>query len=68
MMTADERSESDGDLLHRITLREPESVARLYDQYGRLALALAYRILDDRGAAEDVVQEVFLKVWRRTYV
>ncbi len=67
MVTADESAESDGDLLQRITLRDPEGVARLYDRYGGLAFALAYRILQDRGAAEDVVQEAFLNVWRRAH-
>lgn len=67
MMHVDERVESDGDLLHRITLREPEGVAQLYDRYGGIAFALAYRILDDRGAAEDAVQEAFLNVWRRAH-
>lgn len=66
-VTADESAESDGDLLRRITLREPEGLSRLYDRYGGVAFALAYRILQDRGAAEDVVQEAFLNVWRRAH-
>ncbi|HET9050244.1 MAG TPA: sigma-70 family RNA polymerase sigma factor [Candidatus Dormibacteraeota bacterium] len=37
----------------------------LFDQYGRLAYSLALRILGDPGAAEDVVQESFLSIWRR---
>jgi len=67
MVTADESAESDGDLLRRITLREPEGLSRLYDRYGGVAFALAYRILDDRRAAEDIVQEAFLNVWRRAH-
>jgi len=43
----------------------PQSVEALYDQYGGLAFALAYRILGERGIAEDVVQEAFLTVWRQ---
>jgi len=67
MMLADERAEGDGDLFHRIALREPEGLSRLYDRYGGVAFALAFRILQDRSAAEDVVQEAFLSVWRRAH-
>ena len=42
----------------------PESAASLYDQYGSLAFSLAYRIVQDRGTAEEVVQDAFLAIWR----
>jgi RNA polymerase sigma-70 factor (ECF subfamily) len=42
----------------------PVDIGQLYDQYRGLAFTLAYRILGDAGAAEDVVQEAFLAVWR----
>ena len=35
----------------------------LYDRYGALAYSVAVRVLGDPGKAEDVVQDVFLKVW-----
>jgi len=56
---------SDGDLLARIAARDDAALGLLYDRYSRLALGLAYRVLGDRGQAEDVVQEAFLSVWRR---
>ncbi len=56
---------SDEAVLAAIARRDEAAVAALYDRYGARAYALAYRILQDRGAAEDVVQEVYLGVWRR---
>ena len=38
--------------------------AVLYDRHGRAAYSLAYRIMGERQAAEDLAQEVFLQVWR----
>ncbi len=40
------------------------AIESLYDRYGRLAYGLAFRILNERGAAEDVVQDAFVSVWR----
>jgi len=43
---------------------EQSALAELYDRYGRLAYALALRILRDKALAEDAVQEAFLAIWR----
>jgi RNA polymerase sigma-70 factor (ECF subfamily) len=51
-----------GDLLAQ---GSPEGVEMLYERYGRLAYTLAVRVLGDGAAAEDVVQEAFLAIWRR---
>lgn len=40
--------------------------AVLYDRHGRATYSLAYRMMGERQAAEDLVQEVFLRVWRST--
>jgi RNA polymerase sigma-70 factor (ECF subfamily) len=76
-MTPDLRFESDplvdrrsGDdnaakrLLDRLGQGDPHALAGLYDLYNRLVYSIAYRILKDSGEAEDMVQEVFLKVYR----
>ena len=55
----------DGDLLARLQRRDPEALGDLYDRYGRMVFALILRIVQDRGTAEDLVQETFLRVWNR---
>jgi RNA polymerase sigma-70 factor, ECF subfamily len=55
----------DDALLTAIQGRDEAALGDLYDRYGRLALGVAFRILGERGVAEDVVQEAFLNVWRK---
>ena len=56
---------SDEALLARIAGGDSDALGALYDRYARVAIAVAYRVLGEHGAAEDVVQEAFLAVWRR---
>lgn len=44
----------------------PEAFEAFYDRYSRLAYTVAMRVLSDGAAAEDVVQDAFLAVWRRS--
>ena len=43
---------------------ESWALAELYDRYVRLVFSLAIKVLNDRSGAEEIVQEVFTKVWR----
>jgi RNA polymerase sigma-70 factor (ECF subfamily) len=56
--------EADRALIARIEGRDAGALATLYDRHGGRLLGLAQRILGDTGEAEDVVQEVFLHVWK----
>ncbi len=55
---------SDDTLVKNVELAQPGALDELYGKYGRMAYALALRIIGDEGFAEDVVQEVFLGLWR----
>ncbi|MGY1607083.1 sigma-70 family RNA polymerase sigma factor [Geodermatophilus sp. SYSU D00700] len=54
----------DADLVRRVRAGDRGAVDDLYDRFRRPAFALARRILADDTLAEDVVQDVFLSVWR----
>ena len=53
----------DADLIS-LAESDAEAFATLYDRHSHAAYALAYRMMGERMAAEDLVQEVFLKIWR----
>ncbi|MCC6629314.1 MAG: sigma-70 family RNA polymerase sigma factor [Chloroflexi bacterium] len=55
----------DAALLARLQQHDMRALEEFYDRYSRLAYGLAYRILGDATAAEDVVQEAFVNVWRQ---
>jgi RNA polymerase sigma-70 factor, ECF subfamily len=57
-------AEPDEALLDRLTRKDPAALEALYARYGRMAFALAYRMLGNPETAEDAVQEAFLSVWR----
>ena len=55
---------ADEDLLSLVGQGDAEAFTILYDRYGRTAFFLAYRVMGERQAAEDLVQDAFLKLWR----
>jgi RNA polymerase sigma-70 factor (ECF subfamily) len=56
---------ADVNLLHAIARRDEAALASLYDRYRRILFGLLFRILGSREEAEDILQEVFIQVWRR---
>jgi RNA polymerase sigma-70 factor (ECF subfamily) len=55
---------SDEELIKRVLQREEPALAAIYDRYGRLIYTIAVRITGDRGAAEEVTQDVFQAIWQ----
>ncbi len=55
---------TDEELVALVARNESWALAELYDRYARLVFSLALQILNDRSAGEEIVQEVFAKLWR----
>ncbi len=55
---------ADEDLISLVGEGDAEAFATLYDRHSRPAYSLAYRMMGERQAAEDLAQDAFLKVWR----
>jgi len=51
------------ELMKRIKARDEEALAELYDLYNRLLYGMIISIVKKREEAEDVLQEVFIKIW-----
>jgi RNA polymerase sigma-70 factor (ECF subfamily) len=60
-----ERHDQDAILARRIRSGDREAIGELYDRYAGIAMAVAIRVLRDRGAAEDVVHDAFVAVWQK---
>ncbi|HEV2421581.1 MAG TPA: sigma-70 family RNA polymerase sigma factor [Candidatus Acidoferrales bacterium] len=59
-----ENGASDWSLLERVVRKDESALAALYDRYSGLVYAESIRILRDAGAAEEILQDLFLQVWR----
>jgi RNA polymerase sigma-70 factor (ECF subfamily) len=55
---------ADEDLISLVEAADAEAFSTLYDRHSRAAFSLAYRMMGERQAAEDLTQDAFLKVWR----
>ncbi len=56
---------TDLSLLQRIAAHDTAALAELYDRHSRLLFGLILRIVRDRAEAEEILQDAFVRVWRR---
>ena len=56
--------EQDFTNLHLIKVGDKEALANLYERYSKIVYSVALRTLRNPSCAEDVLQEVFLQIWR----
>ena len=56
-------AEDQGELIEGLQKRDPEALATAYDRYGQVVYSLFLRITRDQSVAEDLVQELFIRVW-----
>jgi RNA polymerase sigma-70 factor, ECF subfamily len=58
----------DMSLLTRIQSGDQAALSALFDRYGTLVYSVALRVLKDASEAEDVMQEIFVRVWANPHV
>src|SRR5438046_1059984 len=56
---------SDVDLMTRIQAGDPDALSLLYDRYNGIVKALILRIIHNDTEADDLLQEVFLEIWKQ---
>ena len=55
---------SDAMLVSAIRSGDEQAMAQLYERYSAIVYSVALRVLGDAGVAEDILQEVFMRLWR----
>ena len=63
-MASAEKTIPDKELVSRVRAGDQNAMGALYDRYSPLVYAVGLRVLADSAAAEDVLQEVFMQLWR----
>ncbi len=67
MESVDYQSLNDQQLMMRLAERDADALTAIYDRYARPIYSLAIKIMGKPERAEEVVQEVFIKLWRKPY-
>jgi RNA polymerase sigma-70 factor (ECF subfamily) len=61
----DLKAASDEELILAFQQKDLQALEEFFERHQRIALAVAYQVLQDRETVEDVLQEAFLAVWRQ---
>ncbi len=59
------RFSKQSDLMVRVAKKDKAAFNQLYDRFSQVVYNLSFRILKDRGEAEEIVQEVFFQIWEK---
>ncbi len=54
----------DASLLSLVERGDEGAMASLFDRYSKVVYSVALRVLRDPASAEDVLQEIFMQIWR----
>ncbi|MEO8607698.1 MAG: sigma-70 family RNA polymerase sigma factor [Chloroflexota bacterium] len=54
-------------LLQQIQAGDEEALVALHAQFANLVYSVAYRVLDDQMAAEEVTQDTFMRIWHKSH-
>src|SRR6516164_8247636 len=57
-------SQDDATLLAQVRRGDEHAMAMLFDRYSKVVYSVALRVLRDPSSAEDILQEVFMQLWR----
>src|SRR5437773_1849273 len=60
-----EEAVADEKLMKQIARRSPDALADLYDRYSAVLKALIIRVVHDEAEADDLLQEIFMQIWRQ---
>ena len=66
--TLNEDERATEQLMERLARQDQTALERLYDGYSALVYSLLLRMTQETASAEDLTQEVFLKVWRNAHL
>ena len=65
MDVASAELQDDASLVHMLALNQMDALSALYNRYGRLVYSVAFNTIGDQAIAEEIVQDVFTRVWEK---